>query len=91
MPAATPTVHPLVVLLMLTLLASVVGAWIWVILRLAFGASVLPRFAPRIVPWGGKAVLAVLLMWLGVQMAIRNVFVLTTHGLVSQLEGGRRF
>ena len=51
--------------LLLAILLSIVGAWIWVILRLAFRLPVLPPNTPRIVPWGAGSVLAVVLCWIG--------------------------
>ena len=87
MPAAPPMVPPIVVFLMLSLLASVVGSWIWVILRVAFQASVLPRFEPRVVPWGGKSVLAVLLVWLAIQIVGQIAFTLATHGVSGRAKG----
>ena len=88
MPAAAPTVHPIVVFLMLSLMASVIGAWIWVILRVAFHLPVLPRFEPRIVPWGGKSVLLVLLVWVAVQIVGQVAFTMATHGVPRRAKGG---
>ena len=87
MPAAPLTVPPIVVFLMLSLLASVVGSWIWVILRVAFQAPILPRFEPRVVPWGGKSVLAVLLVWLAVQVVGQIAFTMATHGVTGRVKG----
>ena len=87
MPEATPPVNFLVAFLLLALLASVVGSWIWAILRVAFRAPVLPRFEPRIVPWGGKSVVLALLMWLAVQVVGQVAFVRATHGPVRRPEG----
>ncbi len=83
-----PTVHPIVIMLILSLLASVVGAWIWVVLRLSFGMSVVPRYTPRIVPWGGKSVGAIILLWLGVQIAGQFAFVYATRGTIGRGKGG---
>jgi len=89
MPEALPTVNPLLVLMTLALLGSVVGAWIWAILRLAFGATVLPRFEPKLVPWGGKSVLAVLLVWLAIQVAVPKIYQFATRGPVARPPGAR--
>ena len=89
MPEVLPVVHPFVIVLMLALPASVVGAWIWVALRLAFGASVVPRFEPRIVPWGGKSALAVILVWLAVQVGVQKLYRVATQGTIPDPDGGK--
>jgi membrane protease YdiL (CAAX protease family) len=65
-----PAPSPLAVLLILAILASIVGAWIWVILRLALSLPVLPPSKPRVVPWGGGAVLAVVLFWVALNVSV---------------------
>lgn len=62
-----PPVSALLVVYGLFLLASILGAWIWAIIRLALGLSVVPRFTPRVVPWRGAVVLLVVTLWLAVQ------------------------
>ncbi len=52
------------------LIAAIVGAWVGVIVRLALGQPVLPREKPRIVPWGGKSVVVVVLAWFAIQVAV---------------------
>lgn len=88
MPEVTPTVNPLVVLLILGLMASVVGSWIWIILRFALRSSVLPRFEPRIVPWGVLSVLATIVLWLVVQVVGQVTFGYLTHGTVKRHADG---
>jgi membrane protease YdiL (CAAX protease family) len=71
---------PLAVALMLAILGSIVGSWIWVILRLALGLPVLPPSTPRIVPWGAGSVLLTIVVWIalntsvpiGYQLAIKH-------------------
>ncbi len=89
MPEVMPTINPVAVLLMFALLASVVGAWIWVAIRFAFQATVLPRFEPRVVPWGGKSVLAVILVWLALQVGLQYAFLFVTHGTVGRPKPGQ--
>ena len=87
MPAAPPTAPPILVFLILSLLTAVVGSWIWVILRAAFHKPILPRFEPRVVPWGGKSVLMVLLVWLAIQVVGQIGFNLATHGVARRAKG----
>ncbi len=89
MPEVMPTINPLAVLVMFALMASVVGAWIWVAIRLVFQATVLPRFEPRVVPWGGKSVLAVILAWLALQVGLQYAFLIVTHGTVGRPKPGQ--
>src|SRR5947208_184579 len=56
------SVHVMALMLLLGLLVSMVVAWIWVILRLAEGRSVLPPGTPRVVPWGPGSVLIAMLV-----------------------------
>ena len=74
MPDALPTVSPLAVLVLMLMLTSIVGAWIWAILRLAFGYPVLPPNTPRIVPWGAGSVLVAVLTWVALQVAVPTVY-----------------
>ena len=74
MPDALPTVSPLAVVVLMLMLVSIVGAWIWAILRLAFGYRVLPPNTPRIVPWGAGSVLAAVLTWVALQVAVPTVY-----------------
>ena len=89
MPQAMPTVNPLALLFIVFLLAAVVGSWVWAALRFAFGGSILPRFTPKVVPWGGKSVLAVFLVWLAVQVGVQYVFLAASRGLPIRPKGER--
>ncbi len=88
MPVNPPQVSPLVLLVFLALLGSIVGAWIWAILRLAFRQPVLPPLTPRVVPWGGKSVLAVVLVWVALQWAVQVGYVTATHGRAPKPKDG---
>ena len=74
MPDVLPTISPLAVVLLMLLLASIIGAWIWLILRLAFGDPVLPANTPRIVPWGPASVLLTVLCWIALQYAVPTIY-----------------
>ena len=74
MPETLPTVSPLAVVVLMLMLMSIVGAWIWAILRLAFGLPVLPPNTPRIVPWGPGSVLAAMVFWVALQMAVPTAY-----------------
>ena len=84
-----PTINPLADLMMFALPASVVGAWIWVVIRFAFQMPVLPKFEPRVVPWGGKSVLAAILVWLALQVGLQLAFLFVTHGTVGRPKEGQ--
>ena len=87
MPAAMPTVNPLAVGFMLVLMGSMIGAWVWAILRSAFGLSILPRFEPKLVPWGGKSVLAVILGWVALQVGVQVAFLYVVRGTLVRPKG----
>ena len=63
-----PQASPLLIVILTALIGSVVGAWIWAILRLAFRMPVLPASTPRVVPWGPASVLMALLIWVSSQV-----------------------
>ncbi len=84
-----PTINPLAFLMMFAMLASVVGAWVWVAIRFAFQMPVLPEFNPRVVPWGGKSVLAAILAWLALQVGLQFAFLFITHGTVGRPKEGQ--
>ena len=66
MPETLDPLNALAVLALFGVLTvAILGAWIWVILRLAFGLPALPPRAFRVVPWGAGSVLAALLVWYG--------------------------
>ena len=84
-----PTPPPLAIALMLTILGTIVGAWIWVILQLAFRLPVLPPNTPRLVPWGGRSVLAAFGFWFVISMGVPTVY-RSIHGpgpVAPQAEG----
>ena len=86
MPPTLPQVSPLALLLILGLLASVVVAWIWAILQFAFNGRIVPRFEPRIVPWGAGSVLATLIIWLATQVLVLYGFLYLTRGTTTRLK-----
>ena len=57
-------------IILLGILSSIVGTWIWVIVRLALQLPVLPPATPRIVPWGAGTVLAAILCWIVLSSAV---------------------
>ncbi len=59
----------------LGLLSAMLAAWAWVIYRLATRQRLLPPTPPRFVPWEGKAVLAVLLTYLGLQAVVPSLYI----------------
>jgi membrane protease YdiL (CAAX protease family) len=79
----TPGLNPLVILVLLGLLASIVGAWIWVALRIAFRLPVLPPNMPRIVPWGAGSVLAAMVVWYGTTNLVGLGYSLANPGKVA--------
>ena len=81
---ATPNVHPLAIVIMFALMASVVAAWTGLVLRLAFRLPILPAFEPRRVPWGGKSVVVAILLWLAIQIVGQYAFVYATHGTIGR-------
>ena len=62
-------------LITLGLLASTIAAWGWAIYRLATRQRLLPDLPPRFVPWDGKAVLAVLMTYIGIQTVVPWLYV----------------
>lgn len=54
----------------LGLLSVVLGSWFWAIARVANGRGILPPAPIRVVPWRGKHVLGMLLLYILVQMVI---------------------
>ena len=70
MPETLPKLGPLFVVVMLGLVTSIVGAWIWVILRVAFRLPVLPPRTPRFVPWGAGSVLAAVAVYFVAQVLV---------------------
>jgi membrane protease YdiL (CAAX protease family) len=82
-----PVPNPLAVVLVLAILGSIVGAWIWVILRLAFGMPVLPPSKPRMVPWGGGSVLATMLIWFAMQVSVPVVYIICQSAIRHQPAG----
>lgn len=68
---ANPTPAQLAVsLFILGLLGTVLASWFWAISRLASGRGLLPPAPIRVVPWRGKHVLGMLLLYIGVQMVV---------------------
>ena len=90
MPEIVPAVNPLAILVLLGILASIVGAWIWVALRIAFGLPVFPPGTPRIVPWGAGSVLASMVVWYGTTSLVGLGYALANPGKIAQakLDGG---
>jgi membrane protease YdiL (CAAX protease family) len=90
MPEIAPAVNPLAILVLLAILASIVGAWIWVALRIAFRLPVLPPNTPRIVPWGAGSVLAAMVVWYGTTSLVGMGYSLANPGKVAQakMQGG---
>ena len=69
-----PTPSPYALTVLLAIFASCVGAWTWVILRLALGLRVLPPKTPRLVPWGAGSVLMVVVCWMISSALISNTY-----------------
>jgi membrane protease YdiL (CAAX protease family) len=69
-----PAPSPLAIVLILAILASIVGAWIWVILRLSLSLPVLPQSKPIVVPWGAGSVLAVVLFWFALNISVPTAY-----------------
>jgi membrane protease YdiL (CAAX protease family) len=72
MPDTLPTVSPIAVFVLMLMIMSIIGAWIGMILRFAFGLRVLPPNTPRVVPWGAGSVLLAILVYVGIQTAGGN-------------------
>jgi membrane protease YdiL (CAAX protease family) len=71
MPPPPPTSAQLVLsLLILGLLSAMLGAWAWVIGRIATGRGLLPPAPARVVPWRGKHVIGMLLLYLIIQLVV---------------------
>jgi membrane protease YdiL (CAAX protease family) len=51
-------------------LSAAAGAWLWAISRLMQGHPLLPEAPPRKVPWGIGSVLAVVLVWVLLQLTL---------------------
>ncbi len=75
MPVA-PDLDPVMVssllLLMLSVGTAILAAWAWVLVTIALGNPLIPHAPRRIVPWGPFSVLAVLVLFLGVQFVAVN-------------------
>ena len=69
-----PTPTPFAIALMLTILGSIVGAWIWVLVRLLLALPVLPPSTPRLVPWRGRSVVVAILFWLAINLAVPTAY-----------------
>jgi membrane protease YdiL (CAAX protease family) len=75
MPLAPSPAQVVLGFVTLGLVAAVIAAWAWVIYRLATRQSLLPKEEPRYVPWDGKAVLAVLMTYIGLQTVVPALYV----------------
>lgn len=69
MPPPTPA-QAAVLIVFTAAILTMLAAWVWALLRLARGRSVLPRSPLPVVPWGVGAVLLVLALYLGLQIAL---------------------
>ena len=88
MPETMPQVTPLVVLVLLGVGGSIIGVWIWAILRIAFRLPVLPPNTPRVVPWGPGSVLVALLIWVATQVAVPVAYRAAVGGGAVKPDGG---
>ena len=79
MPEIMPKVSPILMMVMIGLATSIIAAWIWVILRLAFRLPVLPPRASRLVPWGAGSVLAAILVYFSTQIVVVSLYAALTH------------
>jgi membrane protease YdiL (CAAX protease family) len=68
-PQLTPE-QAAVALVMLGAVATMGVAWVWALARLAMGRGLLPPAPIRVVPWRGKHVVGMLLLYIGVQFAV---------------------
>lgn len=84
MPETAPVLHPLAALVFLAVVGSIVGAWIWVILRIAFRLPILPPRTSRIVPWGPGSVLVAILVWFGTTNLVSLAYFLTIPNVVAK-------
>ena len=63
MPAQPTAATVALSLIYLGLISTVLAAWFWAIMRLATGRGLLPPAPVRVVPWRGKHVLGMLLLY----------------------------
>lgn len=87
-PQPAPALNVPALLLTMGLISSVVGAWIWVVLRLAFGKPVLPPSTPRVVPWGPGSVLLAMLAWVAAMIAAPLAYRVAFPGHFAGRAGG---
>ena len=76
----------LIALVICTALAGMVTAWTWAIGRLWTGQPLLPATKPRPVPWGIGSVLAVIVVWVVVNIAVSVAYL----GMTGSLRAGRK-
>ena len=76
----------LISLVICTALAGMVTAWTWAIGRLWAGKPLLPASKPRPVPWGIGGVLAVLVVWVVVNIAVSAAYL----GMTGSVKAGRK-
>jgi len=76
----------LISLVICATLAGMVTAWTWAIGRLWTGQPLLPATKPRVVPWGIGSVLAVIIIWVVVNMAVSVAYL----GWTGSLRAGRK-
>ena len=83
-PAAAPPMptaaHMVLVLVTFTLLAAMATAWALAIARLVAKKPLLPARGPRVVPWGVGSLLAVVLLYFAVNLAIGAAYLAATGG-----------
>ena len=75
MPVAVTPAKIALGLITLALIGSTFAAWAWVIYRLATRQRLLPDGPPRYVPWDGRAVLALLMAYIGLQIVVPALYV----------------
>ncbi|MDB5349614.1 MAG: amino terminal protease self-immunity [Planctomycetota bacterium] len=82
-PDLDPIVASSILLLVLIVGTSILAAWSWMLVTIALGRPLLPHAPRRVVPWGLISVLAVLLLYLGVQFGTGIIY-----GMVKWLSAG---
>jgi membrane protease YdiL (CAAX protease family) len=69
-----PSASPGLMILLLGMVSSIVGAWIWVVIRFALRQPILPPNTPRVVPWGFGTVLLAVAIWLGLGFGLPSAY-----------------
>ena len=74
---AAPPLNPTLVLaglFALVVVAAIGAAWVWALFRLGSGTPLLPAAPGRAVPWGPGSVVAVVVLWLALNVAVVRLY-----------------